>query len=111
MLLEHLKDEIPLQEYEIRKKACEMTPEQLNRLFFIQGQKKDTTKWIFYLEKILERKDCLTLKTLAVKGKDLQQIGINGKEMGEVLSFLLDMVHKEPEKNKKQILLAAAKQK
>ena len=63
------------------------------------------------MEKILERKDCLTLKTLAVKGKDLQQIGINGKEMGEVLSFLLDMVHKEPEKNKKQILLAAAKQK
>lgn len=111
MLLEHLEDDIPLQAYEIRKKAYQMTPEQLHRLFLVQGQKKDTTKLILCLEKILERNDCLTLKTLAVKGKDLQQVGICGKEIGKVLSFLLDMVHKEPEKNKKQILLAAAKQK
>ncbi len=111
MLLEHLKDEIPLQEYEIRKKACEITPEQLNRLFLIQGQKKDTTKWLHCLETIQKRGDCITLKTLAIKGKDLQKHGIHGKEIGETLSFLLDIVHRDPEKNNKQILLEYTKQK
>ena len=112
-LLEHLKDTIPLEEYAIRKKAYEITAEQLKRLFLIQGQKKDTTEWQSCLDKILERGDCITLKTLAVTGNDLQKNKIvkEGKEVGAMLSFLLDIVHREPEKNTKQILLYYAKQK
>ena len=56
--------------------------------------------------------DCITLKTLAVTGEDLIKQGMKkGKEVGNMLSFLLDIVHRNPEKNKKEILIDIVKQK
>ncbi len=65
-----------------------------------------------YFYKILQRGDCITLKTLAVTGEDLIKQGMKkGKEVGNMLSFLLDIVHRNPEKNKKEILIDIVKQK
>lgn len=55
---------------------------------------------------ILEAKDCLSLKDLAVTGRDLIEQGMKpGKELGETLQRLFDYVLEAPEKNTKEDLL------
>ena len=55
---------------------------------------------------ILERKECMSVKELAVNGKDLIEAGIKpGPRMGEILENLLQLVLQEPEKNEKNALL------
>ena len=57
----------------------------------------------------LEHRDCVTLKDLAVNGKDLIEAGFTpGKEIGETLDFLLDAVIRDPGLNEKSRLLALA---
>ena len=59
--------------------------------------------------KIKEAKQCVSLKELAVSGSDLIAIGIKpGKEIGEILNRLLEMVIEDPELNQKEILLKKA---
>lgn len=56
---------------------------------------------------ITEAMECVSLKTLAVTGKDLIQAGMRpGKEIGETLDYLLDMVLENPELNNRQSLLS-----
>lgn len=58
-------------------------------------------------EGILDRGECVCVKELAVDGKDLLSIGVKqGKQIGEILIDLLDIVLEEPEKNTKETLLA-----
>ena len=58
-------------------------------------------------QEILEAKDCLSLKELAVTGRDLIEQGMKpGKELGEMLQKLFDYVLQYPEKNNKEELLA-----
>ena len=57
-------------------------------------------------QEILEKKQCLSLKSLALTGKDLIQAGMTpGKELGEMLQFLLQRVLEHPEWNQKDTLL------
>lgn len=59
---------------------------------------------------ILERKECLSLKDLAVKGGDLIQDGMEpGKEIGRVLNLLLEHVLEEPAHNTKEYLMEYSK--
>lgn len=63
-----------------------------------------------YLE-ILEKNQCITLKQLAVSGKDLLACGVSqGKEVGEVLQGLLFLVLEHPECNTKEYLIEQVKQ-
>ena len=74
------------------------------KLAYIQGYEK------LYRE-IMEQKDCLSLKELAVNGRDLMNLGIKpGKEIGQILQKLLEEVLEEPQKNKKEYLLERVKQ-
>lgn len=55
--------------------------------------------------------ECVSLRTLAVTGKDLINIGMKpGRELGEVLNRLLEIVLECPEKNNKRELLKLAGQ-
>lgn len=55
--------------------------------------------------------DCVSLKELAVNGKDLMDAGMKqGKEMGETLKYLLDLVLEDPALNRKEILLGKIKE-
>ena len=55
---------------------------------------------------IVEEGQCVSLKTLAVTGKDLIAAGMKpGKEIGEKLNELLEIVIENPELNKKSELL------
>ncbi len=49
---------------------------------------------------ILERQECISLKDLAISGKDLIELGIEpGKEIGEILNAALDTVIDNPQYN------------
>lgn len=62
-------------------------------------------------EGILEREECVCIKELSVDGKDLMAEGVKqGKQIGEILSDLLEIVLEEPEKNKKETLLSYVKE-
>lgn len=56
-------------------------------------------------EEVLEKGQCVSLKTLAVTGSDLIAWGMKpGKAIGETLHMLLELVIENPEMNKKEIL-------
>ncbi len=61
-------------------------------------------------EQIISQKQCVSLKTLAVSGKDLMEYTKMepGKRIGEVLKYLLDFVVDDPSRNEKQVLLKEA---
>lgn len=61
------------------------------------------------LEQILEEDACLSLKDLAVNGRDLIALGYSGKPVGACLSHLLDQVLDERLPNEKERLLAEAR--
>ena len=67
-------------------------------------------RWRQLYEEILEKQQCVSLQTLAVKGADLIAVGWKpGKQLGEVLQKLLEMVLEEPERNTRACLLKEAK--
>lgn len=56
-------------------------------------------------EQIMEKHQCLTIKDLAVTGRDLIALGMEpGKELGDMLKRLLLHVLEYPEDNTKEIL-------
>ena len=55
---------------------------------------------------IIEEKQCVSLKDLAVTGRDLIQCGMKpGKAIGEELNRLLELVLEKPERNQRDFLL------
>ncbi len=66
-------------------------------------------RWQQLYEEIQARKECVSLKALAVSGSDLIASGWKpGREMGAVLQSLLELVMDKPECNVKEYLLAEA---
>ncbi len=58
-----------------------------------------------YYKEIRERQQCLSIKELSLSGRDLIAMGMTpGKELGDMLSYLLDCVLENPEWNEKDIL-------
>lgn len=73
------------------------------KLRYVDGYEK------LYRE-ISRKRQCLTVRDLAVDGKDLIGIGMQpGREIGEMLKQLLEIVLEQPEKNTKEQLLAVCK--
>ena len=61
------------------------------------------------IEKIMKEQNALSLKDLAVNGKDLMSKGIpSGKKLGLILNKLLDAVLEDPNLNSKEKLLEIA---
>ena len=62
-------------------------------------------KWQELYEEILERKECVSLKTLALTGSDLIALGMEpGKALGEMLHEMLELVLDHPEYNTREYL-------
>ena len=56
--------------------------------------------------------ECVTLRQLAVGGRDLMELGMRpGREIGSMLSELLEYVIDDPKRNKKEILCDYVKEK
>ncbi len=61
------------------------------------------------LDEVLAEDACLTIKDLAINGRDLQTIGFaNGPIMGKCLAWLLEQVQDEKIPNDRETLLTAA---
>lgn len=62
------------------------------------------------VEKVIEEKNALSMKDLAVNGRDLIEAGIPaGKIMGSILAELFETVTDSPAMNEKQLLLPLAR--
>ena len=56
-------------------------------------------------KEIIEARECVGMKDLAVTGKDLIDAGVKpGKEIGEILNQMLELVLEDPENNEKSRL-------
>lgn len=75
---------------------------------YLREEKLENVRdWEREYENILKLGQCVSMKSLAVTGRDLIQIGIKpGPRLGEILAQLLEEVLDEPEKNEKEYLLA-----
>lgn len=79
----------------------------LAQSFYLRDEKLEDLDGIEKLyQEILEKKECVSLKDLAVTGNDLIEAGMKpGKEIGEKLEKLLELVIRRPECNTKEELL------
>jgi tRNA nucleotidyltransferase (CCA-adding enzyme) len=59
----------------------------------------------YMLKEIEERGDCCSLKQLAISGRDLTALGYKGRQVGDLLNNLLQLVLEEPTRNNKAYLL------
>lgn len=55
--------------------------------------------------KIIEEHECLSRANLAINGRDLMELGLQGKELGKMLQVLLEAVLDEKVANEKMALL------
>lgn len=95
--------ELPAEAEPVRRVMSRMEPEVWDVLMELNGYGNDIRT---LAEQIRSRGDCLSLKELAVKGRDLIEAGVKpGKEMGEILDRMLDHVLAHPEDNIKDVLL------
>ena len=68
-------------------------------------------RWQELYQKLLEEKQCVSLRTLAVSGADLIGLGMDpGRKLGDTLQKLLELVLEEPERNTREFLLARAEE-
>ena len=79
-------------------------------------QREEKLKKLTYIEEIYNgicrRKECLSLKDLAVTGSDLIALGVPaGRELGVLLNELLDIVLEEPARNTREELLRICREK
>ena len=74
-----------------------------------RAEKRDWLERLRSLYEEIEREgDCLTIKDLAVNGRDLIQAGITpGPQLGLALQQLLEIVLEDPEKNTREYLLSS----
>lgn len=74
---------------------------------YMQEQKLANLEQLkIYYRQILEQQQCLSLKDLEVTGKDLIEQGMKpGKEIGDMLHYLLECVLENPEQNQRDTLL------
>lgn len=61
------------------------------------------------LAAVLKSGECFSMKHLAVRGDDLLALGLRGREVGDMLNFLLDYVIAFPDNNTREVLLNLAR--
>jgi tRNA nucleotidyltransferase (CCA-adding enzyme) len=66
--------------------------------------------WAKRVRQVRERRDPLSRADLAVTGADLQALGATGPRIGELLAALLDRVLDDPSLNRRDTLLALARE-
>ena len=61
-------------------------------------------------EDVLRRHECWQLRDMAFTGNDAKELGFRGKEISEVLEYLLDQVMEEKIHNRREDLILAAEE-
>ena len=104
----------------VRRAASRMGPEVFEQLLLVKKadleaqsgyQYQEKLEWLEELgrlfKEIRREGECLSLKDLAVSGRDLMEAGIEpGPGLGRILQTLLETVLEEPSRNTKEYLLS-----
>lgn len=113
-------DNPPLTERNVRRAICRVGIAQYPDIFAVKRadiraqsdyKKEEKLRYVDDYEavyaQILEKKQCLSIRDLAVDGSDLLAAGVpQGKAVGERLHALLELVLEQPECNTRDYLLA-----
>lgn len=92
----------------IRRIMSQMTPELYDNLILLkQSVGAEPLEEVIRLSgEIRKAGDCISLKTMAVTGKDLIEAGLKpGRELGVILNRMFEQVLEHPEYNTKEYLL------
>ena len=110
-MIEGAKETLPLEKPAVRRAMSRYTPYQLEgalKLKELMGS-PDAGEIRRLREEIIRDGDCVSLKDLAVKGRDLLEAGVErGPMVGKILDHLFDLVLLHPEKNDRELLLKEA---
>jgi tRNA nucleotidyltransferase (CCA-adding enzyme) len=119
-LVEHHDRMLPKTEKGMRRALRALGEENLRRLLTVKradrmGQapvfqeegRRETQRAEELLELLLRREDCFSLKQLAINGRDLLELGLNGPAVGQTLDALLDQVIEGTLPNDRQRLIEA----
>ena len=110
-MIEGAKETLLLEKPAVRRAMSRYTPYQLEgalKLKELMGS-PDAEEIRRLREEIIRDGDCVSLKDLAVKGRDLLEAGVErGPMVGEILNHLFDLVLLHPEKNDRELLLKEA---
>lgn len=110
-MIEGAKETLPLEKPAVRRAMSRYTAYQLEgalKLKELMGS-PDAGEIRRLREEIIRDGDCVSLKDLAVKGRDLLEAGVErGPMVGEILNHLFDLVLLYPEKNDRELLLKEA---
>jgi tRNA nucleotidyltransferase (CCA-adding enzyme) len=107
---------LPTNRNEMKRLLGKMKDERVDKLlelcFVLQmrtDQKREALNQIkFWKENIILKSECYRISDLAINGNDLRMNGMKeGKEIGERLTYLLDLVINEKIPNEKKALLGA----
>lgn len=87
--------------------------DMLAQSYYQRAEKEQNLNKINALYKeILDKKECTSLKMLALTGSDLQSLGVpQGKEIGQLLTYLLEDVLDNPSHNTQEYLTTLIQQK
>lgn len=106
---------------QLRRRLGRLGSEMLEKLLILQeadtGSKgtgtQDQSDYFVQIRQVLQEiaaeSACLTIQDLAVNGHDLMALGRSGKQIGQALEHLLELVIDEKVPNEKSALLDAAK--
>lgn len=113
----HIQNKVT--EKAIKRVLCNIGEELFEKLLIVQEadaraqnpdklkpKLEDIKKMRNIYKKIIENKECYSIKDLAIDGKDLVSLGITqGKQIGETLQNTLEYVIKFPDRNNKDYLI------
>ena len=94
----------------VKMLMCRLGPVNAEKLCILraaQGKFTHADTLIARIREVQETGECYQLSMLAVTGKDLMALGIQGKKIGETLNRLLDLVLADQLPNEKGALLGA----
>ena len=93
---ENLKDLLKVREADIKAQNLQYYEKRHKEVLFLKDR----------LDYVIQENNCFQLKDLAISGKDLISLGFEqGKEIGNRLNDLLDIVLDNPELNTKEYLI------
>ncbi|WP_252225336.1 CCA tRNA nucleotidyltransferase [Clostridium sp. ZBS2] len=100
--LDLFEDLLKVKEAEILSQNPSYKEERLSKLLYIRENLKD----------VIFNNECFNLKNLNINGEDLISLGLEkGKNIGEMLNELLELVIINPDLNSKEILIDIVKEK
>ena len=113
-----------LTEENVRRAVVKTGREQYPRIFALKRadilaqsdyQREEKLAYVDRYEEMYEamtaKGDCISLKQLAVTGRDIMVLGVQqGRQIGTILNLLLEQVIEDPEKNRRDVLLELAQE-